>query len=85
MRSGSLWQALEHLQPLAAVRHGYHIGGLGTTALACPLPVPYGLCPKARLRVVLGQQFGLGLGGFGKLLRQDMRNPLVVLLAGALQ
>ncbi len=34
---------------------------------------------------MMRQQFGLRLGGFGKALRQHLRNALMVLLAGALE
>jgi hypothetical protein len=53
--------------------------------LAGPLPERYGLHPEACFRIMMRQEFRLGLRRLWKLCLQHLRNPLVVLLPGALQ
>jgi len=62
------------------VGHGFHIRRALAGALAGALPVGDGLGVQARLGVVLGQQLGLRRSDFRKLLLQNLRNALMVVL-----
>jgi hypothetical protein len=53
--------------------------------LARPLPVAYSRLTEAGFRVMMRQQFWLGLDGLRKLRLQHLRNPLMVLLPCAPQ
>jgi hypothetical protein len=48
-------------------------------------PSGEGLLVEARLRVMMGQQLGLGRSGLGKVGRDDVGDVLVVLLPRALE
>jgi len=67
------------------VCHRFQIGRVLNGVLASPLPVDYRLSAKARLGVVMRQEFGLRLGGVGKLRLQHLRNALMILLARTLE
>ena len=56
-----LWQGLEQLDPGGEVADGFQMGRAVAGVLARPLPVGNGLLGAARLGVVLGNQFRLGL------------------------
>ena len=53
--------------------------------LTCELPISKSLFAEIRFRVVMRQQFGLHFNRLGKLRRQRLRNPLMILLACALE
>ena len=61
-------------QTLSEVRDRFRIGRALDSALAGAMPVGNSLRSKPRLRVVLGQQFRLGLADVGKLCLQDLGN-----------
>ena len=63
------------------MRHDFHMCRALEGSLARPLPVANRLFAEACLRVVMGQELGLGLGNLGKLRRQHLGNALMVLLA----
>jgi hypothetical protein len=67
------------------VCHRFQIGRVLNGVLASPLPVDHRLSAKARLGVVMRQEFGLRLGGVGKARLQHLGNALMVLLARAAQ
>jgi hypothetical protein len=66
---GRVREGSEQLQALREVADRFQIGRARNGALPCPLPVGYRLIRQPCLGVVMGQQFGLGLGGCGKALR----------------
>ncbi len=75
----------QHLQPRGEVLARFGIRRARDGALPGLVPVGQGLGLEARFRVVVSQQFGLRSRGLGKLRRQLLSNPLVILLPGALQ
>ena len=78
-------QGLEQLQPFGEVSDCFHMSRTPARSLPCALPVGDGLRDKARLGVVMGQQFRLGLLSFRKSFLQHLGNPRVILLPFALQ
>jgi hypothetical protein len=66
---GRVGQGVEHFQALAQMTDRFHIGGLRERSLPGPLPVDHGLDQQAGFRIVMHQQFGLGLGDLWKALR----------------
>ena len=71
-------QDLEHLEALGEVADCLQIRRALDGSLAGLLPVCNGLQLKARLGIMMRQQFRLGLSSFGRPFRQDLRNALVI-------
>ena len=67
------------------MRYSFHICRAPEGSLARPLPVGQGLCAQTCLGVVMGRQFGLRLGGLGKVRLQYLHNLQVELLPRALE
>jgi hypothetical protein len=67
------------------VLDGFLVGGALQGLLPSPLPVGHGLRPKPSLSVVLCHDFWLHRNDLGKLRRQHLGTPLMILLTGALQ
>ena len=79
-----LWQGLE--QPIPVVKWVI-ASRWAERSLACwpaLLPIANRLCNETCFRVVMRQQFGLGLGGLWKLCFQHLGNALMVLLSSTL-
>jgi hypothetical protein len=84
----ALWSSREVLEDLQATRevsHRLDIGGALHSTLASALPVGHCLLRQAGFRIVMGEQFGLDIGDLGKLRRQHLSDPLMILLPRALQ
>jgi hypothetical protein len=76
---GRVGQLVEQGQPLGKVRNRLDICGALRRLLPRPLPSGDGLLSAARLSVVIGQQFGLGLGQGRKQIAQRLGDLLMVL------
>jgi hypothetical protein len=64
----SIRKRLEHFQPLAEMTDGLSMCCALAGSLTGSLPVGNSLGAETCFRVVMPQQFGLGLGSLGKLL-----------------
>ena len=82
---GGVRQGREHLEPLGQMPDRFQIGGALDGALAGLLPIRNRLGHRAGLRIVMGQQLGLGLAELGKARLQHLGNTLMVLLPRTLQ
>jgi hypothetical protein len=82
---GRVRQCGEQLKPFGEVANRFRLCRVLQGALAGPLPPGNSLLTEASLRVVMGKQLGLGLDYLLEMLRQFLRNLLVVLLSGALK
>ena len=78
-------QMLEHVEPSGEVCDGFRIRRSFVSTLARVLPVTDGLLNQARLGAMVGEQFGLDLGRLRKSLGKHLSDPLMELLASALQ
>src|SRR5215510_1434863 len=74
------WEALKQLQPFCEVTDRFMVGRALDSTLARALPIGDGLHASTRLRVVIGQQFGLRLGYLWELRFQHLRDACMVLL-----
>jgi hypothetical protein len=82
---GGVRESREQLQPVAEMADRFHVGRALEGALAGALPVGNSLRHRTGLRIMMRQQFGLGLAAFGEARLQYLGNVLMVLLAGAPQ
>jgi hypothetical protein len=64
---GRLWQSREQLDARGEVADGFQMGRAVAGLLARPLPVANGLLDEPSLRIVMGQQLGVRLGGHREL------------------
>jgi len=83
--SGSVGQRLQQLQALAEVTDRFHVRRSLDGSFPGVQPVRQGLFHETRLGVVMRQQLGLSVFGFGKALFQRPGDLLVILLPLALE
>jgi hypothetical protein len=82
---GSVGQGLEQFQPFGEVTNSLNISRALSGSLTGILPIGKGLLDKARLRVVRCEQLRLGFLCVQKTFFQHLTDPLVKLLAAALE
>jgi len=82
---GGLGKRGQQRQPCREVLDRFQVGRALQRVLPGVLPVGNRLCGEPGRRIMLRQQLGLRGGALWKLRLQHLRNPLMVLLAGAPQ